>query len=112
MAMMLARAHISVFAHLMQGKFDDQLTWPFQGHVTVAMLNQLEDNNHTTKTIPFTDTTDTKVIGRVVERERAPKAWGIYTYLAHTELNYNPTKDCQYLKYDCLRFRIVKVELK
>ena len=104
--------HVSVFAYLMQGEFDDQLKWPFRGHVTVAMLNQLEDNNHTTDTIPFTDTTDNKVIGRVVERERAPKAWGIYTFIAHTELHYNLTENCQYLKYDCLRFRIVKVELK
>ena len=30
--------HVSVFTYLMRGKFDDHLKWPFQGHVTVAML--------------------------------------------------------------------------
>ena len=104
--------HVSVFAYLMRGEFDDHLKWPFRGHVTVAILNQLEVSNHTTHTITFTDTTNNEVIGRVTEGERAESMWGYFTFIAHTELNYNPTKNCQYLKYDCLRFRIVKVELK
>ena len=49
--------HVSVGNFLMRGEFDDHLKCPFQGHVTVMMLNQLEDNNHTTYTISFTDTT-------------------------------------------------------
>ena len=104
--------HVSVFAYLMRGEFDDHLKWPFRGHVTVAILNQLEVSNHTTHTITFTDTTNNGVIGRVTEGERAESMWGYFTFIAHTELNYNPTKNCQYLKYDCLRFKIVKVELK
>ena len=94
--------HVSVYAYLMQGEFDDDLKWPFQGHVTVAVLNQLEDNNHTTETIHFTSTL---AIAAEVN------GWLGYI-LGHTELNYNPTKNRQYLVYDCLRFRIVKVELK
>jgi len=103
--------HISVYAYLMRGDFDDHLKWPFRGHVTVAMLNQLEDNNHTAKTIRFADFTESKYVGRVMERERAGSGLG-HDFTAHTELNYNPAKNCQYLKYDCLRFRILKVELK
>jgi len=99
--------HVSVFAYLMQGEFDDHLKWPFQGHVTVAMLNQLEVSNHTTKTIPFTDALESS---RVTEGERAPGGWGYPTFIAHTELNYNLTKNCQYLKYDCLHFRIIKLQ--
>ena len=102
--------HVTVGAYLMRGEFDDQLKWPFQGHVTVAMLNQLEDNNHTTETIRFTNSANNKVIGRVTGRERAPSGWGQPTFIAHTDLSYKPAKNCQYLKYDCLRFRIVKVE--
>ena len=104
--------HVSVFAYLMRGQFDDYLNWPFQGDVTLEMLNQLEDNNHATATIEFTDTRDKKVIGRVSKKERASGAWGYHSFIAHTELGYNPIKNCQYLKYDCLRFRVVKVELK
>ena len=104
--------HVSVFAYLMRGESDDHLKWPFQGHVTVAMLNQLEDNNHTTRTIPYTDTTNNEVVGRVTEGERAPIGFGYRSFIPHTELNYNPTKNCQYLKYDCLRFRIDKVHVE
>jgi len=104
--------HVSVFAFLMRGKFDDHLKWPFRAHVTVAMLNRLEDNYHTTQTIRFSETTNSRAISRVTEDERAQKGYGYHTFVAHTELNYNPAKNCQYLKYDCLRFRIVKVELK
>ena len=104
--------HVSVWAYLMRGEFDDYLKWPFQGDVTVAMLNQLEDDNHTTETIEFTDTTDDEVVGRVTDGERAPSGWGCSTFIAHTDLDYNPAKNCQYLEYDCLHFRIVKVELK
>ena len=95
--------HVSVWAYLMRGEFDDYLKRPFQGDVTVEMLNQLEDSNHTTETIEF---------GRVSKKERALGAWGYHSFIAHTELDYNPAKNCQYLKYDCLRFRIVSVELK
>ena len=101
--------HVSVSASLMRGEFDDDLKWPFRGHVGFAMLNQLEDDNHITRTIPFTDN---EVTGRVMEGERFPSGWGYSTFIAHTELNYNPTKNCQYLKYDCLRFRVVKVTLQ
>ena len=101
--------HVSVFACLMRGEFDDHLKWPFQDQVTVAMLNQLKDNNHTTKTIAFTDTKSTEIIGRVTDGERAT-GFGYRTFMAHAGLTYDPAKNCQYLKYDCLRFRIVQVE--
>ena len=45
--------HVSVFAHLMRGEFDDNLKWPFRGDVTIAMLNQLEPQElfHLQKTL-------------------------------------------------------------
>ena len=101
--------HVTVSAHLMRGEFDNHLKWPFQDHVTVAMLNQLEDNNHTTETIRFTKSKDNKVISRVTDGERA-SGFGYLTFVAHADLTYNPAKNCQYLKYDCLQFRIGKVD--
>ena len=116
--------HVSVLVHLMRGEFDDHLKWPFQSSVTVAMLNQLEDSNHTTKIIRFTEITEAKAIGRMTTRswssednrgigrvtdgERA-SGLGRPTFIAHTDLTYNPANNCQYLKYDCLRFRVVEV---
>ena len=68
--------HVSVFAFLMRGEFDDHLKWPFQGHVTVVILNQLENNNHITYTI---STTNKGVLGKVTGRERASSGWGYHT---------------------------------
>ena len=99
--------HISVFAYLMRGVFDNHLKWPFQGHVTVSLLNWLEVNNHTTRTITFTHD---ESIGEVTDEERA-RGRGYSTFIAHSDLKYNSTKNSQYLKYDCLHFQIVHVEL-
>ena len=94
--------HVTLCAYLVRRELVDHLRWPLRGHVTIAILNQLEDGNHTTITIPFTNTTESKYISRVTVGG-APGGMG-YTIIAHTELDYNPTKNCQYLKYDCLRF--------
>ena len=102
--------HVSVFAYLMRGEFDDYLKWPFRGHVTVAILNQLEDNRHATETIHFTNTTKAQYIGRVTDGERALSGWGYPAFIANTDLTYDPAMNCQYLKYDCLRFQIVQVD--
>ena len=63
--------HVSIYAYLMQGEFDDHLKWPFQGHVVIQLHNQLEDKHHCRYTIPFSETTGIKVIGRV------PLQWGV-----------------------------------
>ena len=105
--------HVSVYAHLMRGEFDAHFKWPFQGdNITIAMLNQLEDNSHTENTFKFATTCDSKAIGRVTDGEIAPSGLGCPTFIAHTELNYKPANNCQYLKYDCLRFRIVNIQAK
>ena len=114
--------HVSAFAQLMRGEFDDNLEWPFRGDVTVAMLNQLEDNYHNTRTIRFSETTGTvkaisrtitrttdyEGIGRLTDGEQDADRKGYCNFIARTDLTYNPAENCQYLKYDCLRFRIVE----
>ena len=94
--------HVSVYTHLMKGDNDDYLTWPFTGTVKVELLNQLEDKNHHTYTLgPFS----ADFSKRVVECERG-RGWGKPRFIRHTELDYNPDKNCQYLKDDTLIFRI------
>ena len=44
---------VSVGAHLMKGENDNHLPWPFTGKLTVELLNQLEDDNHYSKTMIF-----------------------------------------------------------
>ena len=45
--------YVSCYIHLKSGHFDEQLTWPFKGVVTVALRNQVEDYNHVEKEFKF-----------------------------------------------------------
>ena len=105
--------HVSVFAYLMKGENDDHLPWPFTGRVTAELLNQLEDKNHRSMiTIFHTNEASSR---QVANEERSSNGWGQPHYIAQSDLGYNATKSCQYLKDDCLYFRfsvVAKSSLK
>ena len=96
--------HVSVFAHLMKGENDDHLPWPFTGIVNVKLLNQLEDKHHYLKRTEFPAAAE--VSQRVVNEEISSDGYGRPLYISHSDLGYNAAKKCQYLKDDCLYFRI------
>ena len=98
-----AHDHISVYAYLEKGENDNLLPWPFTGEVTVELLNQLDDRNHHSKTITFLP--DRQSSQRVNDK-RLSRGWGIPRYISHSDLGHDPAKNCQYLKDDCLYFRI------
>ena len=102
--------HVSVFVCLMRGEFDNYLKWPFRGDVTIQLLNQIEDKGHYERTAYYTNDTPDCYAARVTVRERAA-SWGKFKFISHLALNYVCDKNCHYLKYDCLRFRITKVKL-
>jgi TNF receptor-associated factor 4 len=98
--------YLSCYIYLMSGKHDDLLTWPFSGQVTIELLNQLEDNNHHSETFNFNDSTPEDIKSRVIDQQRSPDGWGIRKFLRLTELNFNPSLNCQYLKDNVLCFRV------
>ena len=95
--------HVSVYAYLMRGENDDNLPWPFTGTVTVELLNQLEDDNHYSDKTTFPPD---EVSQRVENKERASNGYGSTRYISHSDLGYNAKKRCQYLKNDCLYFKV------
>ncbi len=95
--------HISIFACLMKGDYDDALTWPFLGKVTFELLNQIEDKNHHKATTYFLNNESSQ---RVIETKCGDVGWGIPEFIPHTDLAYNPGKNYQYLKDDSLIFRV------
>ena len=99
-----AGTHVSVGAYLMKGRNDDNLSWPFTGDVTFTLLNQLADENHHTRTVSFPR--NGEVSRRVVDGEMAPTGYGWSKFISHDQLDYNADQNCQYLKDDCLYFRI------
>ena len=39
--------------YMARGEYDDTLTWPFRGRLTVELLNQVEDKNHSKEVSPY-----------------------------------------------------------
>lgn len=81
----------------------DYLTWPFSGEVNIELLNQLDDANHYAKLIRFTD----DKYGQRVYASRISEGYGNHVFYPHSGLVYDATRNnCQYLKDDCLCFRV------
>ena len=103
--------HVSVFVYLMRGEHDDHLKWPFCGDVTVQVLNQRREEEHMGRTISF-DNTEGKYASRVTGgHDRAAHGWGKPKFIAHTALGYNSTKNTEYLRNDCLKFRVTNIQV-
>ena len=96
--------HVSVWVYLMKGEYDGQLEFPFKGTITIELLNQLDDNNHHSKSFTHDGTLDTSE--RVMYSDKSSTAQGIPDFIPYKDLSYNVIKNCQYLKDDCLVFRV------
>uniref|UniRef100_A0A1X7T2J2 RING-type E3 ubiquitin transferase n=1 Tax=Amphimedon queenslandica TaxID=400682 RepID=A0A1X7T2J2_AMPQE len=97
--------HVSCFIYLMAGEYDDILEWPFQGEVTIELLNQLEDKNHWKRTFSYDESVPTESKKRVFKGEN-PQGWGRGHFIPFSKIVYDATKKCQYLKDDSLYFRV------
>ena len=86
----------------MKGDNDDSLSWPFTGTITIELLNQLEDKNHRKETTTFPAYSGASQ--RVVDGETAAHGcgWG----WGWDILDYNASKNTQYLKDDTLVFGV------
>lgn len=69
--------YISLFLHTMQGQFDSQLSWPLQGSIRLAVLDQVEGQHHV-------EVMETKPDLQAFQRptvQRNPKGFGYVTFL-------------------------------
>ena len=87
--------YVSVFVKLMKGDHDDHLTWPVKGTLTVQLLNQLSDSNHSEPVKFHFNGSGDKYY-----------AIGSLQFTHHKRLSYDADKKCQYLKDDCVFFRV------
>ena len=105
--------HVSLYVHLMRGEHDDYLEWPFHGDVTVQLLNQRSEEEHCEEdTVIFDDSVERKYKGRVTGCDRALSGWGYNKFMAHRTLGYNFAKNTEYLKNDCLKFRVTNIKVR
>ena len=92
--------HVSIFTELLEGHYDDQLHWPFQGTFTYELLNQLADGNHHVMLLILYTSSDMHI----------GSSRGHHKFISHSSLSYNPVTNTQYLLDDTLYFRVsVKV---
>ena len=98
-------SHLSVYAQLMRGEYDNELEWPFEGDIRVELLNWRADKNHHSHTIGFNryHDPDGTHSSRLTTRETAI-GLGIVQFISHTDLV--PTTNTEYLRDDYLKLRV------
>ena len=96
--------HLSLFVTIVRGEYDDQLKWPFNGVVTIAMFNWGTKEWDYSKTIPLEDSVPIKHRKRAVDCISSG-TWGYSEFISSRDL---PKK---YLNADAMLFK-TKVELK
>ena len=103
--------HVSVYVCLMRGEHD-QLKWPFQGSITVLLVDQLGDLKHSKMTIPYSDAAiESGAAARVTSRERATNGWGFHKFTPHNAVE-STTEAIQYLHNDCLKWRVTNIVVR
>ena len=95
--------HLTVYVCLMRGEFDEQLKWPFRGNISIRLVNQEEDKDNIVKTITFNESTP-QIRCQRVKADEPPLGCGC-NFLSLTELQP------KYLKNDCIKLCIKKVEV-
>ena len=95
--------HLSLFTRIMKGKYDDELSWPFQGKITVELLNQIADENHHMYDYSYDKDCDYGCRVTIGEKNYG---WGCSRFISHSELEQDSDSMVQYLKDDCLKFRL------
>ena len=94
-------SHVSVFVYIMKGGNDGNLPWPCKAQVCVELLNQITDEGHHSYVIDFEEEEATRV-----QTGATGNGYGPYSFIAHDNLRYSITTNTQYLKNDCLFFKI------
>ena len=87
-------SHLSVFLRILHGPHDYQLVWPLKGSFVIELRNQLEDKNHRRMTLEFPYDKEYNKPGGA--------CWGYDTFIKQSELDFNWSRNTQYLKDDKL----------
>ena len=99
------RNNVTVCIYLMKGEHDDHLSWPVRGTLTIQLLNQLSDSNHS-EPAPFLFNSSGSHYHRVMKGTRSTLGLWYGHLIPHKRLSYDADKKCQYLKDDCVFFRV------
>ena len=97
--------HLSLFVSQCPGPKDDEMVWPFNGSVTIQILNQLLNDSHHSKTIAFSF-----VRSRLATDDERSVGRGRTKFVSHVSLE-KVSDTCRYVKDDCIFFRVTNVRV-
>jgi len=89
--------HLAVSVEILAGRYDGQLDWPFQGVVSIVLLNQQDDGHHHEQLLALKSPGCCAQVGTVA---------GMWRYLPLPEVIGDRGGDVQYLVKDSLYFRV------
>ena len=93
--------YFSAVIYSEHGPFDDQLKWPAKVTISLQLVNQYRDSDHYSRDIECK--TDREKVGRGI-------SFGSNRcFIPHADLDWNHDNKTQYLKDNCLHFRVTKV---
>ena len=102
---------VAVVVSLVKGDHDDELEWPFQGIITVQILNHIKNSSHSTvKEFIFKD--GGYECQRVIDETEPEFGCWCDRFITHSALRYDPVSKRQYLKNDCLYFLVTYMPLR
>ena len=104
-------SHVSVYTHLLQGPFDDHLQWPFQGEITIQLLN-LAGDNHFEEKIRYTEKAVNDHNNRQTKRKMST-GFGYHKFIAREALlNSEGENKIQFLENSHFLIRVYSVTSK
>lgn len=102
---------IALVVSLVKGDNDDKLPWPFEGVISVRVLNQLKDSGHS-KVKHFIFSGGGLECQQVIDEALPEFGCWCDRFISHRSLSYRSSKQCQYLKDNCLFFLVSYSPLK
>ena len=101
--------YLSVFIFLSSGPNDDELVWPFDGSITISILNQSQDSWHHSREIDWRGS-DASTSGKPVN-DRSNSGWGKRQFISHSYLEL-VSDTCRYVKDDYIYFQVSSIRVR
>ena len=96
---------VAVVVSIVKGDYDDQLQWPFEGVITVQILNHIRNSAHSIVKV-FTFSGGGYECQRVLDEAQPEYGCWCNRFIMHKSLHYNPVRQTQYLTNDSLLFLV------
>ena len=99
--------HISVMVRILKGENDANLKWPFCGNIVIELTNFVRNGDHIEHNINLHERIKKEYTGRVGDTEN--RYWGRPEATSHAALQYNKSRNTEFLRNDCICVRVKRV---